>query len=99
MAHRGSDMAASDVLSVRISAEMVRLVREKVAAGEYASESEVVEEALGAWTSGEPSLDVWLHDEVAPTYDRMRADPSRSITLERVRDTLARTAERVRGES
>lgn len=34
-------------------------------------------------------LENWLHEEVGPTYDTMKADPARALTPNQVRDTLA----------
>ncbi|SFF17709.1 transcriptional regulator [Paracidovorax wautersii] len=34
-------------------------------------------------------LENWLHEEVGPTYDAIKADPARALTPNQVRDTLA----------
>jgi hypothetical protein len=35
------------------------------------------------------ALESWLHKEVAPALDRLRADPSRALSLNEVRAALA----------
>ena len=35
------------------------------------------------------ALGSWLHKEVAPAFDRLRADPSRALSLNELRATLA----------
>lgn len=35
------------------------------------------------------ALELWLHDEVGPAYDALKADPSRAVSAERVRKRLA----------
>jgi hypothetical protein len=35
------------------------------------------------------NTEAWLHKQVAPAFDRLRADPSRALTLEDVRAMLA----------
>jgi antitoxin ParD1/3/4 len=35
------------------------------------------------------ALVLWLHDEVGPALDALKADPSRAISVEEVRNALA----------
>jgi antitoxin ParD1/3/4 len=44
------DMAAIERMTITIPSEMAATVREAVAGGEYASTSEVIRDALRAWT-------------------------------------------------
>ena len=46
-------MRPSEKLSITLPADMVRLVREKVRSGTYASNSEVIREALRLWQERE----------------------------------------------
>ena len=68
---------------------MADLIRAKVAAGEYATESEVVRDGLRALLARDRAMDLWLRDQVAPAYDALAADPSRALSSDRVRATLA----------
>ena len=65
------------------------MVRNKVAAGEYQSESDVVRDGLHALQSGDLALEDWLKGEVVPAFDAMRADPSRALSVGQVRAALA----------
>jgi len=76
-------------LTVTLPEEMVAMVRNKVAAGEYQSESDVVRDGLHALQSGDLALEDWLKGEVVPAFDAMRADPSRALSVGQVRVALA----------
>jgi antitoxin ParD1/3/4 len=34
-------------------------------------------------------IESWLHTEVAPAFDRLKADPSRALNLDEIRAMLA----------
>ena len=82
-------MRATKQLSITLTNEMAEMVRAKVESGEYASESEVIRDGLRALQVRERALDSWLREKVAPTYDAMKADPSRAISAEKLRASLA----------
>jgi len=65
------------------------MVRTKVESGEYASESEVIRDGLRALQMHDRALETWLREDVAAAYDAMKADPSRAVSAERVRASLA----------
>jgi len=46
-------MQTPEKLSITLPAEMVKIIRAKVATGGYASSSEVVREAMGGWIERE----------------------------------------------
>jgi putative addiction module CopG family antidote len=68
---------------------MAEMVKTKVSAGEYASESEVIRDGLRALMARDQVVENWLHGEVGPIYDALKADPSRAVTAEQVRVRLA----------
>jgi len=80
--------------SVTLTNEMAEMVRAKVDNGEYASESEVIRDGLRALQAHERAIDSWLRDQVAPAYDAMKADPSRAVSVEKVRASLAAAHDR-----
>jgi putative addiction module CopG family antidote len=82
-------MRTTKQLSITLTHEMAEMVRAKVQSGEYASESEVVRDGLRALQVHERALDAWLRDQVAPAYDAMKADPSRAVSVDQVRASLA----------
>jgi len=67
---------------------MARLVKEKVANGSYATESEVIREGLRALQEREDTVERWLNDDVVPTYDAYKARSDRAQLLHTVRVEL-----------
>lgn len=68
---------------------MADALRDKVSAGEYASESEVIREGLRALFARDRAVEVWLQTEVATAYDATLADPARTVSAKAIRDRLA----------
>ena len=87
-------MADRHQLNVTLPDDLADQVRARVASGQYASESDVVIEALRTLDDREQSLERWLRTEAVAIYDRMKADPSRGRSLEQVRASLAALHER-----
>jgi Arc/MetJ-type ribon-helix-helix transcriptional regulator len=58
------------------------MVKDKILAGEYASESGAIREGLR-------TVENWLRDQVGPAYDALKANPSSAITPDQVRARLA----------
>jgi antitoxin ParD1/3/4 len=82
-------MRTTRQLSVTLPNEMADMVRAKVEAGEYASESEVIRDGLRILRSRDQAVEHWLREMVAPAYDAMKADPTRAVPINDVRATLA----------
>jgi antitoxin ParD1/3/4 len=76
-------------MSITLPNEMARIVREKVAAGEYASESEVIRDGLRSLMARDRAMEEWLRHQVAPAHDALRADPKRALSAGRIRASLA----------
>lgn len=82
-------MRTTQQLSITLPHEMAELVRAKVESGAYASESEVIRDGLRALQLHERALESWLHAQVAPAYDAIKANPSRAVSANKVRASLA----------
>ena len=82
-------MRTTQQLSITLPHEMAEVVRAKVKAGEYASESEVIRDGLRSLMARDRAVESWLHQQVAPAHDALRADPSRAVTADQVRARLA----------
>lgn len=82
-------MRTTQQLSVTLPKAMARMVRDKVASGEYASESEVVRDGLRALQARERALETWLRTEGVAAYDEARANPSTLLTAAETRARLA----------
>ena len=82
-------MRSTQQFSVTLPNEMAQMVKTKVSSGEYASESEVIRDGLRALQARDRALDTWLRTEVAAAYDKLKADPSRALSVDQVRQHLA----------
>ncbi len=66
--------------------DMANLVKSKVRAGEYDSESEVIRDGLQALIARDRAVKTWLTNQVGPAYDALKADPSRAVTADLPRE-------------
>ncbi|MEE3504503.1 type II toxin-antitoxin system ParD family antitoxin [Acidiphilium acidophilum] len=81
-------MRSTQQLSITLPKDMAQLIRAKVEAGEYASESEVIRDGLRTLLARDRVVESWLRDQVAPAYDALKSDPSRAVSVEDVRAEL-----------
>lgn len=82
-------MRTTQQFSITLPNEMADAVKSKVAAGEYATESEVIRDGLRALMARDRAVENWLRQEVGPAYDALKANPARAVTVDQVRATLA----------
>ena len=82
-------MRTTQQFSITLPNEMADAVKSKVAAGEYATESEVIRDGLRALLARDRAVETWLHEQVGPAYDALKADPSRAVSTADVRAMLA----------
>lgn len=82
-------MPKTQQFSVILPSEMASMVKAKVQSGEYATESEVIYEGLLVLMQRDRPVENWLHNQVGPAYDALRADPSRAVTASQIRARLA----------
>ncbi len=93
-------MRSTTQFSVTVPNEMAEMIKAKVEAGEYASESEVFREGLRVLQGRERAFERWLNEEVTKAYDEHMADPSTGLTPEEVRASLkAHIAKRKAGHA
>jgi putative addiction module CopG family antidote len=85
-------MRSTQSLSITLPHEMAQMVKDKVASGEYATESEVIRDGLRTLAARDAAVERWLREEVAPAYDAHKADPSRALPLD---EAMARVRERI----
>lgn len=74
-------MCAFQSLIITLPVELADMLKAKVAAGEFASENEVIVEGLRTLMDKDAVTERWLHDEIAPAYDAHKADPSQAEPL------------------
>lgn len=89
-------MRTTQQMSITLPNDMADLVKTKVRTGEYASESEVIRDGLRALLARDRAVESWLHDQVGPAYDALKADPSRAVTADQVRARLASESAKTR---
>jgi putative addiction module CopG family antidote len=82
-------MRSTQQFSITLPNEMADAVRAKVAAGEYATESEVIRDGLRVLLVRDRAVNDWLHKDVAAAYDALKADPSRAVGVAAVKARLA----------
>ncbi len=82
-------MRTTQQLSITLPHEMAQVIRAKVLAGEYATESEVIREGLRSLVARDRAVEHWLKTEVVASYDDMQANPSRGISAAQMRMKLA----------
>lgn len=82
-------MRTTQQFSITLPNEMAAVVKAKVEAGEYATESEVIRDGLRALMARDRAVESWLREQVAPAYDSLKTDPSRVVTVNQVCARLA----------
>lgn len=82
-------MRSTQQFSITLPNEMAEAVRAKVAAGEYATESEVIRDGLRVLLARDRAVEDWLRKDVAASYDKLKADPSRAVGASAVKARLA----------
>ncbi|WP_117190591.1 ribbon-helix-helix domain-containing protein [Rhizobium terrae] len=75
-------------ITISLSEDMAELVEKKIASGEFATESEVVEEGLRYLADHDAEIEEWLRKEVVPTLRAYDADPSSAKTADETRREL-----------
>ena len=81
-------MRTTQQLSITLPNDKADIVKSKVRTGEYASESEVIRDGLRALLARDRAVESWLLNQVGPAYDAMRADPSRAVSSDQIRERL-----------
>lgn len=82
-------MRTTQQFSITLPNEMADIIKTKVAAGEYATESEVIRDGMRALMARDRAVDNWLMQEVGPAYDAMKSEPARAVTVDQLRTSLA----------
>jgi antitoxin ParD1/3/4 len=74
-------MRTTEQLSITLTTDMADIIKAKVAAGEYATESEVIRDGLRVLMARDWAVENWFLEQVVPAYDALKADPSRAVTI------------------
>jgi len=82
--------AMADAARVAFGAALgATLQRLQVAAGEYATESEVIRDGLRVLLARDRAIEDWLRKDVAAACDALKANPSRAVAVGAVKARLA----------
>lgn len=81
-------MRSTQQLSITLPNDMADAVMAKVAAGEYATESEVIRDGLRTLLARDRAVEAWLRTDVAAAYDEAKADRSSVVSSAEVRARL-----------
>lgn len=87
-------MRSTQQMSITLPIEMAALVKAKVSAGEYATESEVIRDGLRALLARDRAMQDWLRNDVVPAAAALAADPSLALSGDQVRQHLATKRQR-----
>lgn len=82
-------MRTTQQMSITLPNDMADVVKAKVQGGEYASESEVIRDGLRTLMARDRAVESWLHSQVGPAYDALKADLARAVTADQVRARIA----------
>ena len=82
-------MRSTQQFSITLPNEMADVVKAKVAAGEYATESEVIRDGLRTLLARDRALETWLREQVITAAHVLKADPDRALSAGQVREHLA----------
>ena len=91
-------MRSTQQFSITLPNEMADAVKAKVAAGEYATESEVIRDGLRTLLARDRAVENWLQEQVGPAYDALKKDPSRAVSAGDVRAALAAEHEKAKSK-
>lgn len=81
-------MTGTDKRTFSLPQEHSAFIDAKVKSGRYASGSEVIRAGLRALQERDEAVERWLNDEVAPTYDAVKAGQSKTYTVGDVFDDI-----------
>ena len=87
-------MRTTKQMSITLPIEMAEAVKQRVAAGEYASDSDVIRDGLRALDARDAAVERWLREEVVGALDALADDPSKARTADDVRAALRDAAQR-----
>jgi putative addiction module CopG family antidote len=84
-------MRTTQQMSITLPNEMAEFVRDKVARGDYASDSEVLRDALRVLRERDRAVEAWLREQVVPAAKALREKPERALSADEVRAELKKS--------
>lgn len=77
-------MAKVSKRTFSLPTEQAAYIDAKVDSGAYATSSEVIRAGLRALQERDAAVERWLHEQVVPVYDAMKANPERKLSAKSV---------------
>jgi antitoxin ParD1/3/4 len=87
-------MRTTQQMSITLPNEMAEFVRDKVARGDYASDSEVLRDALRVLRERDRAVEAWLREQVVPAAQALRDNPGRALSADQLRAELKKSRAR-----
>ncbi len=84
-------MRTTQQMSITLPNEMAEFVRGKVARGDYASDSEVLRDALRVLRERDRAVEAWLREQVVPAAKALLENPERGLSADEVRAELRKS--------
>lgn len=84
-------MRTTQQMSITLPNKMAEFVRDKVARGDYASDSEVLRDALRVLRERDRAVEAWLREQVVPAAKALRENPERALSADEVRAELKKS--------
>ena len=81
-------MRTTKQMSITLPHELAAMVSEKVASGDYASDSEVIRDGLRSLRERDRAVATWLQTVVAPTFDRVKSGEELTFSTTEARARL-----------
>lgn len=82
-------MRSTQQFSITLPNKLAEEVRAKVAAGEYATESEVIRDGLRTLLARDRAVEAWLQEQVVPAAQALKKAPEQALSITEVRKHLA----------
>lgn len=92
-------MRTTQQLSITLPIAMAKRLKERVSTGEYASESEVVRDALRSLMAREEAMEKWLRNDVMAAYQEAQNNPDSLLDSKQVRARLSALRNRMEKDS
>ena len=81
-------MRSTQQFSITLPNELAAVVKAKVAAGEYTTESEMIRDGLRTLVARDQAVENWLRKEVSRAYDALSIEPENVVSVADVRAAL-----------
>jgi putative addiction module CopG family antidote len=81
-------MGQSHNLNIKVSDEAAEFIRGKIASGEYASESDVIQEGLAVLKQETEERALWEKAVLLPAHDRLMANAESALSLSEIERNL-----------